>query len=272
MDLLVMLDKSQATGKIWTSIPGTVFEKDVRDWAIEHELIEANTIDGEPTVYRITGAGQLAMVKDETPTDEARSPKLKADMVKFLTLLAESKDWVLSQSLSLAEYPYYLRQTVQRRGYVEGRGNNAQREFKITAEGLSVLGNRARLTDLSAEEKQRIIDDSKARIRSQIKTPPLSIPSIESNDITIQNVSIDDGLSVQEAASAAADFAVSISEQIRNIPKEIAVKTPRAPIAIDDCGDNCATCVYREVVELLETRVDGVSDLVAGLKAINKRK
>lgn len=269
MDLLVMLDKSQSAGNMWTSTPGTVFEKDVLEWAVHNKLIEANTIDGEDTVYRITEAGQFAMIKDEIPaTNGSRSKKLKPDMVNFLTLLAERKDWVSSQNLSLDEYPYYLRQTVQRRGYVEGRGNNAQREFKITAEGLSVLGNTARLTILSAEEKQRIIDDSRARIRSQIKPPnlghilpppPLSILSIEC---------VDEQPDEPEAAAVAADFATSIAEQIRKLPKEV---TRQAAVkSVEQDCDDCGDCLYRDAVELLEKRVPGVREIMAGLKAIRK--
>jgi hypothetical protein len=274
MDLLVMLDKSQSAGNMWTSTPGTVFEKDVLDWAVHNKLIEVNTIDGEDMVYRITEAGQLAMIKDEAPIANGTGfPKVKADMAQLLNRLAQSNDWVLSQSLSLDEYPYYLRQTAQRRGYVEGRGNNAQREFKITKDGLAVLKTTETLSVLSPEEKRKLFDDSKARIRAQINPPslghilpppPLSIPSIESSDVTIQNVSIEGDMSVQEAA----DFATGIAEQIRKIPKEVTrqVAVKNIEQDCDDCGD----CLYRDVVALLEKRVPGVREIMAGLKAIRK--
>ena len=64
-------------------------------------------------------------------------------IVRFLTHLGQvqsNEGWLFSKNLSLDEFPYFVRQQAQRLGYVEGRGNNAQRQFKLTAKGFAVIG------------------------------------------------------------------------------------------------------------------------------------
>lgn len=64
-------------------------------------------------------------------------------IVRFLTHLAHvqtNDGWVYSKTLSLDEFPYFIRQQAQRLGYVEARGNTAHRQFKLTAKDFAVVG------------------------------------------------------------------------------------------------------------------------------------
>ena len=128
MDLLISLDKARVEGNPWTSTPGTVFEKDVRDWAIGHQLVEANTIDGEDTVYRITEAGTMAMIRGNTMEQTRPLKPLKSSMEYLLSRVAEapnhSDNWLSSQLINLDTVPYAIRQEAQNKGYIEGRGKD----------------------------------------------------------------------------------------------------------------------------------------------------
>lgn len=73
-----------------------------------------------------------------------KTEKINDKMRKFLTRLTEVQTddgWILSKSLGLDEHPYFIRQQAQRLNYIEARGNNIHRLFKISAKGLEALGN-----------------------------------------------------------------------------------------------------------------------------------
>lgn len=69
--------------------------------------------------------------------------KINDKMRNFLTHLANiqtNDGWILSKSLGLDEHPYFIRQQAQRLNYVDARGNNIHRQFKISSKGLEALG------------------------------------------------------------------------------------------------------------------------------------
>lgn len=251
MDLLIMADNARRIGIPWTDTPGTVFEKDVLGWAIERKLVEANTIDGEASVYRITEAGTRAIVSYEVPDapDEMplRPKKLHSSMEWFLTKLADyqtvNDGWISSQQIPLETVPYHMRKVAQERNWVEGRGNNQKREFKITAKGMSLLNvpapaiaplpnEVARISRLSVEEKRQLLDDAKARVR-------------------------------QRQAAAATNG------ELLHLHAATADEPHNAP---NGCNSNCEHCVYHEAITILEKNVPGVRGLVDGLLTIRGQK
>lgn len=249
MDLLISLDNLRREGHPWSDNAYAVFEKDVRQWAVTRKLVEVNTIDGEAPVYRITEAGTRAIISYEVPDDAAplRRKKLHSSMEWFLQKLADSQTvndgWIPSHQIPIETVPYHMRKVAQERNWVEGRGNNQKREFKITAKGMSLLNvpapaiaplpnEVARISRLSVEEKRQLLDDAKARVR-------------------------------QRQAAAATNG------ELLHLHAATADEPHNAP---NGCNSNCEHCVYHEAITILEKNVPGVRGLVDELLTIRGQK
>lgn len=296
MSLLVELDTARAEGEPWCVPEG--WRMDTLDFALKHQLIEANTVDGEDTEYRITPTGQKALcgeMPEAVVTDEPLglpvNERLDLQSARLLKLLAEHGDWMPTKRLP-KDIGYPTRALVQREGYVEGRGNTAQREFRITERGAMMLGQKHRVANWTldkvpstAEEQQKHIDAVKARVLAKKA-------AAESRVDTVAEVKRVEVIDRDEPES---DPQINIDVQVHGEPEDVtsaivqqmndfadrvhpAPLPPMMHVIADSlppeehtCTDNCPDCVYRDVVELLERRVPGVREVVAGLKLVNRR-
>lgn len=249
INLLVALDNARSAGDPWAVFAELNCTEGSLQWAMRQGLVET---DGQSR-YRITEAGQWAMIRgetpdlDETPADAESEPsKHHPQVLAFLQHLANALNvgdgWVMSKTIPLSLSAYQYRLKAQRLGYVDARGAAVKRAFKINPKGLAQLGKTpapAMPARLSDDERMQLIADLKKRVLAK-KTPPMPhVPPLEPTALKVADV-------------PTAPIHVHIEE---------------APA--DGC--QCPDCIYRDVVALLEKHVPGVRDVVSGLMTITNK-
>lgn len=244
MNLLVALENSRADGMEWVVFSHLNATQGSVQWAMRQGLVEVN----DKSLYRITEAGQWAMVRGETPdldaASDAAEKQLHPQVIAFLQHVADPTNtvegWAMSKTIPLSVSAYQHRMKAQQLGLVDARGAAAQRMFHITDKGLEQLGKAPTApkevpAPLSEDEKRQLIDDAIQRAKDKkLSTLPTVLVPVHKEDRPAQPVQ------------------VHIEE---------------APVN----GCQCKDCVYRDVVALLEKHVPGVSDVVSGLLPITNK-
>lgn len=300
MDVLIDLDKARADGDPWVVLDG--WHPDTMRYLATHKLAEANTVDGEPTEHCITPAGQAALISGELPKGVDNSEPLGLPVAeglsfstsRLLKVLADYGNWMPTKMLP-KDIGYPTRQIAQKEGYVIARGNTAQREYLVSEKGLMALGwaqdavlkwmsrlPAPKQVPVSPEEQTQHIASVKARfeLKKQSAEPPVDaaaeenkVEHIDHDELVAQTSSVDTVIETMPE-----DVSHAIVQQMNNFADRVhpAPLPPMPQTIIDiqhanDCADGCEQCVYRDVVALLERRVPGVREVVAGLKLIDQR-
>lgn len=295
MNLLLELDKARADGDPWCNLgPALGWGEGTVDFALKHQLIEANTVDGEATEYRITPTGQKALcgeLPEEVVTGEPLGVPVndRLDYVtsELLRLLANHNGWMPTPQLPKS-ISYTTRALAQGRGYVEARGNTAKREFRITERGLRalgwdeaaiahrLLGYSEKPSQVNEAEEQRRIDEAKARVLAKkaaaaAPQPPVEISGPEIN-MAFQ-IQVEGDTTPEDVTHAIVQQMNDFADRVHPVPMPSMMNVIVDSLPDDhSCTDDCQHCVYRDVVELLEDRVPGVRDVVNGLRLIDRRR